>query len=45
MSDQEIADHLVVSRCTVESHLARIFRKLDLRTRTQLATLPIIGDR
>ncbi|WP_252974115.1 LuxR C-terminal-related transcriptional regulator [Janibacter melonis] len=39
MTNQEIADDLVVSRRTVESHLSRIFRKLDLRSRTQLATI------
>jgi DNA-binding NarL/FixJ family response regulator len=44
LTNQEIADHLVISRRTVESHLSRIFRKLDLRTRTQLATLPTRGD-
>ena len=39
LTNQEIADHLVISRRTVESHLSHIYRKLDLRTRTQLATL------
>ena len=45
MSNNEIAAHLVVSRRTVESHLARIYRKLDIRTRTQLAAMPIPGHR
>jgi len=40
LSNAEIADRLVVSRRTVESHLSRIFRKLAIRSRTQLATLP-----
>ena len=44
MTNAEIAAHLVVSRRTVESHLARIFRKLGVRNRTQLARLPL-GDR
>ncbi len=41
MSNNEIAGELVISRCTVESHLARIFRKLGIRTRTQLATISL----
>lgn len=41
MSNNEIAAELVISRRTVESHLGRIFRKLAIRTRTQLATLPL----
>ncbi len=45
MTNNQIADHLVISRRTVESHLARVFRKLDIRNRTQLATLPIAGQR
>lgn len=40
MSNNEIAGALFISRRTVESHLARTFRKLDIRSRTQLATLP-----
>jgi DNA-binding CsgD family transcriptional regulator len=39
MSNNEIAIHLTISRRTVESHLGRIFRKLDIRSRTQLATI------
>jgi DNA-binding CsgD family transcriptional regulator len=45
MSNNEIAAHLFISRRTVESHLARIFRKLDVRTRTQLAVLPLPSER
>ena len=41
MTNQEIADHLVISRPTVESHLSRIFPQTHVRTRTQLATLPV----
>ena len=43
LSNAEIADRLVISRRTVESHLSRIFRKLAIRSRTQLATLPHPG--
>lgn len=37
-SNREIADQLVVSVRTVESHLASAYRKLGVRSRVQLAT-------
>ena len=37
MTNTEIAERLFVSRRTVESHLARIYTKLDLANRGQLA--------
>jgi DNA-binding CsgD family transcriptional regulator len=36
-SNQDVAASLVVSVKTVESHLSRIYRKLDVRTRSELA--------
>jgi DNA-binding CsgD family transcriptional regulator len=36
-SNPEIAQHLYVSRKTVESHLSAIYRKLDINSREQLA--------
>jgi DNA-binding CsgD family transcriptional regulator len=39
LTNNEIAARLYISRRTVETHLTHIFRKLELRTRTQLATL------
>jgi DNA-binding CsgD family transcriptional regulator len=36
-SNREVATELFVSVRTVETHLARVYRKLDVRTRTQLA--------
>ena len=36
LSNQDIAERLVVSRRTVESHLSRIFAKLDVRSRTAM---------
>jgi two-component system, NarL family, response regulator LiaR len=38
MSNQEIADHLVVGEATVRSHVSAVLRKLQLSSRTQ-ATL------
>jgi DNA-binding CsgD family transcriptional regulator len=37
LSNKEIADRLYLSRRTVESHLNRIFAKLDVRSRTAMA--------
>jgi DNA-binding CsgD family transcriptional regulator len=37
-SNREIADRLVLSVRTVESHLASAYRKLDIRSRVQLAS-------
>ena len=39
MSNQEIADHLVVSTTTVKTHVARILMKLGLHDRTQAVVL------
>jgi non-specific serine/threonine protein kinase len=38
LSNQEIADRLVISRRTAEGHVNRILRKLGFTTRTQIAT-------
>lgn len=37
MSNQEVADTLCLSRRTVDTHLGRIYRKLGIRSRTELA--------
>jgi NarL family two-component system response regulator LiaR len=37
MSNQEIADHLVVGEATVRSHVSAVLRKLQLASRTQAA--------
>jgi predicted ATPase/DNA-binding CsgD family transcriptional regulator len=41
LSNRDIANALVVSERTTESHLSHIFTKLGLRSRTQLATWAI----
>jgi DNA-binding NarL/FixJ family response regulator len=38
MSDRDIADDLVVSVRTIESHLAAAYRKLGITSRRELAT-------
>ncbi|HEU5267263.1 MAG TPA: helix-turn-helix transcriptional regulator [Jatrophihabitans sp.] len=37
MTDREIAEHLVLSVRTVETHLTRVYRKLGITSRRQLA--------
>jgi DNA-binding NarL/FixJ family response regulator len=37
LTNKEIAEVLVVRECTVENHLHSIFRKLNMKTRTQVA--------
>ena len=39
MSNQQIAEELVLSTATVKSHVARLLMKLDLRDRTQAVVL------
>nr|MDT0660465.1 LuxR family transcriptional regulator [Micromonospora sp. DSM 115978] len=39
LTNQEIASRLYLSRRTVESHVARIFTKLDVRSRVSMANL------
>jgi DNA-binding CsgD family transcriptional regulator len=36
LSTPQIAHHLTVARKTVETHLARVYRKLDIRSRAEL---------
>lgn len=43
-TNTEIAEALNVSRRTVESHLSRSYRKLDVRSRTALAALTLFDD-
>ena len=43
-SNPDIADQLYVSRRTVESHLTKIYTKLGVSSRTQLAYLMLRHD-
>ena len=38
LTNPEIGTRLFVSRRTIETHLSHVFRKLDVATRTQLAS-------
>lgn len=39
LSNDEIAEHLVISRATAKTHVSRALRKLNVRDRAQLVTL------
>ena len=47
LNNREIAGRLFISRKTVEAHLSRTYRKMNVRSRTELARLLLsagIGD-
>jgi DNA-binding NarL/FixJ family response regulator len=43
LKNREIAETLFLSVATVEAHLTRIYRKLDIRSRSELARLVAEG--
>ena len=43
LTNKAVAAQLFLSPRTVETHLAHVFRKLDVRTRTELAH--VLGER
>lgn len=43
-TNREVAAELVISAKTVEHHLSRIYAKLGVRSRTDLAALLLGGD-
>ena len=43
-SSRDIADRLYLSTRTVETHLARVYRKLGITTRSELAAALGTGD-
>lgn len=45
LTNREIAELLAVSPKTIEAHLSRIYRKLDLRSRTELALAMVRQER
>jgi DNA-binding CsgD family transcriptional regulator len=44
LSNKEVAAELYISLRTVDAHLQQIYRKLDIRSRTQLAALLLAGS-
>jgi DNA-binding CsgD family transcriptional regulator len=44
-TSREVAAALFVSRRTVEAHLGHVYRKLGLRSRSQLARLVALNER
>jgi DNA-binding CsgD family transcriptional regulator len=44
MTSREVADALFISVKTVDSNLTRIYRKLGVRSRTELATKELVGS-
>jgi DNA-binding NarL/FixJ family response regulator len=44
LSNKEVAAQLFLSPRTIDAHLRRVFAKLEITSRTQLARVPLSGD-
>ncbi|PWU18518.1 MAG: hypothetical protein C5B48_14680, partial [Candidatus Rokuibacteriota bacterium] len=44
LSNKEVAAQLFLSPRTIDAHLRSVFAKLGIKSRTQLARLPLGGD-